>query len=215
MPAWELERHMMEAIRIKVSKPEPPAPRRLALPLCSPSPKGCWWAATDRCAVTCSRCMSGRTLSGEILGRGRSDPLHEVGGWLFGFYASDGTCPFVVVEGSMPAQGGSKSSVSFRFTCEDQERMASVKEEEYPDQLVLGWYHSHPIGLTLSDVDVEAHRTVFRQPFHIALVMGIGGREVGCAVWDGDQVSDVGGFWVLEKAPAQATSGMPEERLER
>src|SRR6266550_3722974 len=38
---------------------------------------------------------------------------------------------------------------------------------------LLGWYHTHPaLGIELSSYDVETHERYFRDPWHIALVVG-------------------------------------------
>lgn len=134
-----------------------------------------------------------------VLAHGQSDRVNEVGGWLLGQYGSDGTHRFVLIEASVPARGGSKSPGGFSFTCEDQEELADLKEKQYSNLLIVGWYHSHPMGMRLSGVDERTHRTVFNEPFHIAMVMSTGGRDIGCAVWDDGKISDVGGFFVLEK----------------
>jgi len=194
---------MAADISIKVGTPELIPPQRLFLPLCSPLAEAGArvrsHGAVRRDGVQVYVWVS--TLEA-ILAHGRSDPTHEVGGWLFGRYASDGVHHFVLVEESLQAKGGGKSTVSFRFTVEDQETAAAFREHSRPDLLTVGWYHSHPLGLALSDQDKDVHRTVFRQPFHIALVMGTGGRDIGCAVWDHGQISNIGGFFVLDKRPA-------------
>lgn len=76
--------------------------------------------------------------------------------------------------------------------------MAAFRDKHYPRLLVIGWYHSHPLGLRLSEVDITAHRSAFREPYQIALVMDLGGRDIGCAVWRDGQVSHVGGFFVVD-----------------
>lgn len=192
---------MAADISIKVGTPELIPPQRLFLPLCSPLAGACTRVRSHR-TVRCDGVQVyvwASTLEA-VLAHGRSDPTHEVGGWLFGRYGSDGVHRFVLVEESLQAKGGGRSMVSFRFTVEDQEAAAAFRE--HSDLLTVGWYHSHPLELALSDQDKDVHRTVFRQPFHVALVMGIGGRDIGCAVWDHDQISDVGGFFVLDKRPA-------------
>lgn len=192
---------MTANISIKVGPLEVIPPQQMFLPLCSPL-AGTGTRVHSHGAVRCDGLQVyvwASTLEA-ILAHGRSDPTHEVGGWLFGRYGSDGVHPLVLVEETLRAKGGGRSMVSFRFTVEDQEAVATFRE--HSDLLTVGWYHSHPLGLALSDQDKDVHRIVFRQPFHVVLVMGIGGRDIGCAVWDHGQISDVGGFFVLDKRPA-------------
>jgi len=51
------------------------------------------------------------------------------------------------------------------------EAMAKVSSQ-YPEDLVIGWYHSHPgYGLFLSDTDLFTQRLIFREWFNVALVV--------------------------------------------
>lgn len=68
-----------------------------------------------------------------------------------------------------------------------------------PNDIIVGWYHSHPgHGLFLSELDLSTQRMVFRESYHVALVVDpIRGRykffklthdgnsyvEVSYAVW--------------------------------
>lgn len=47
------------------------------------------------------------------------------------------------------------------------------------DYILVGWYHSHP-GHTcfLSGTDLETQRTMFDQPYHVALVVDPIGRDI-------------------------------------
>ena len=44
--------------------------------------------------------------------------------------------------------------------------------KKYNDFQIVGWYHSHPgYGVFMSEVDVKSHKTYFREPYHVALVV--------------------------------------------
>src|SRR6266566_1951366 len=49
---------------------------------------------------------------------------------------------------------------------------------------LLGWYHTHPAsGIELSSYDVETHERYFRDPWHIALVVGAIDEEPAAGVF--------------------------------
>jgi proteasome lid subunit RPN8/RPN11 len=137
----------------------------------------------------------------QLLRHARSDPTHEIGGWLFGEYAIDGDWPFVIVTQHLPARGRAPNGAAFHLTIEDQEEAESYRRA-HPELHAVGWYHSHPIGLRFSEQDRGVHRGLFRQAHHIALVMWLGGRtgeggRIGCVSWNGDRLTEAGGFFVL------------------
>ena len=44
--------------------------------------------------------------------------------------------------------------------------------QRYPDQILVGWYHSHPgYGCFLSPTDVATQKSCFRERYHVALVV--------------------------------------------
>lgn len=132
-----------------------------------------------------------------LLEHARSSPRHEIGGLLLGRYCHDGQQQFVIVERGLPTPD-TGSLIEFRFTSSAVEQVDVEHHSKYPELQRLGWYHSHPIGLRLSDPDLDIHRRIFRAPHHIAIVMMTGGKEIGCAAWEQGQVGEVGGFFVLE-----------------
>lgn len=134
-----------------------------------------------------------------ILEHGKSDPTREVGGWLIGTHATDILSEFVIIKAWFPAVQGKASAVSFKFTHEDQMALGAAMTSRYHDLQILGWYHSHPLGLELSEDDKQVHRGVFNKPYHIALVMMSGGAQVGCAGWRDGLISEVGGFFILSR----------------
>ncbi|KKS95147.1 MAG: hypothetical protein UV73_C0022G0011 [Candidatus Gottesmanbacteria bacterium GW2011_GWA2_43_14] len=50
------------------------------------------------------------------------------------------------------------------------EYLRTEHPETYEDVHIIGWYHQHPIGTSLSQMDVFLHNTVFDEPHQITFV---------------------------------------------
>ncbi|CAG0935166.1 hypothetical protein TFLX_03998 [Thermoflexales bacterium] len=175
-------------------------PGEMPLPLFKPIIRGVTRVRSFK-SVECSTLLVfvWAEILANIVEHGRSDLVNEIGGWLLGEYASDGINKFVVIEASLPAQGGRKGPAHFCFTCEAQQQFADARESHFPHLQVVGWYHSHPLGMRLSEMDKQVHQN-FNEPFQVAMVLSTGGWDIGCAVWKNGQISEVGGFFVLDSA---------------
>jgi proteasome lid subunit RPN8/RPN11 len=88
------------------------------------------------------------------------------------------------IEGLNAAQAGTHVT----FTQDAWEAIYRVKDESYPDDRIVGWYHSHPgFGVFLSEHDTFIHRNFFSSPDQVAWVYDPHSDEEGCFGWiDGD-----------------------------
>lgn len=136
----------------------------------------------------------------DMIRHARAGRTNEVGGILLGRYCQAGPHRFVLVEQNLRSHQTGNSH-EFRFALEAIDRLDAIHRVEYPELIRLGWYHSHPMGLKLSDTDLSAHQRIFKQPHQLAIVMMTGGHEMGCAVWHRGKVSPVGGIFVLDGHP--------------
>jgi hypothetical protein len=60
-----------------------------------------------------------------------------------------------------------------------------VKDKDYPDKSVVGWYHSHPgFGVFLSDHDLFIHENFFSARHQVAWVYDPHSDEEGCFGWE-------------------------------
>lgn len=64
----------------------------------------------------------------------------EVCGVLIGEERPEGTLVEAAIAGENATQGGAHVT----FTQDTWEHIYSVKDREYPDKRIVGWYHSHP-----------------------------------------------------------------------
>ena len=70
------------------------------------------------------------------------------------------------------------------FTQDTWEHIYKVKDSEYPDHRIVGWYHSHPgFGVFLSDHDTFIHQNFFSSPQQVAWVYDPHSEEEGCFAW--------------------------------
>lgn len=110
----------------------------------------------------------------------RSSPKAEVCGVLIG--REDGNTTFVdaCIQGVNAAQGGAHVT----FTQETWEHIYNIKDKEFPEERIVGWYHSHPgFGVFLSDHDLFIQQNFFSSPQQVAWVYDPHSDEEGCFGW--------------------------------
>jgi proteasome lid subunit RPN8/RPN11 len=121
----------------------------------------CFLVFVDRRALESLHDFLGHDLQrehgGVLLGRAFVDP-------------GDGQ-PYAVIEAAVPALDTEGSSVHLQFTPEAWAYISGIIEENYPDLVVIGWYHSHPgLGVFMSDTDRATQRAFFSHPWSVAVV---------------------------------------------
>ena len=121
-----------------------------------------------------------------------TDLKRERGGFLLGGLHHDQQV-YVEVRAFLPATGTQSRATSLRFTHDTWAAMTRRAEADYPDELVLGWQHTHPgLGVFLSAYDLFIHRHFFSQPWQIALVVDPCGQQFGFFQWHDGRVVDCG-----------------------
>jgi proteasome lid subunit RPN8/RPN11 len=84
------------------------------------------------------------------------------------------------IQGINASQGGAHVT----FTQETWEHIYQIKDRDYPDDRIVGWYHSHPaFGIFLSDHDLFIHQNFFSSPLQVAWVYDPVSDEEGCFGW--------------------------------
>ena len=110
----------------------------------------------------------------------RSHMKTEVCGVLIG-ETRDGV---VEVCASIEALNAAQAGTHVTFTQDAWETIYKVKDESYPNQRIVGWYHSHPgFGVFLSEHDAFIHRNFFSSPDQVAWVYDPHSDEEGCFGW--------------------------------
>jgi proteasome lid subunit RPN8/RPN11 len=116
-----------------------------------------------------------------------SDMVNELGGVLIGRVGKASRRMFIEIKDFIPASKGISHRASFEFTNEAQQEIHEVLQQQFPDQRILGWFHTHPgYGIFLSSADQFIDRNYFNGPYHVAMVIDPTKPEieVGIFVWD-------------------------------
>lgn len=116
----------------------------------------------------------------QVRQHGRSSMKAEVCGVLIGREEGSLTIVEACIAGENAAQGGAHVT----FTQDTWEHIYQVKDKNYPDARIVGWYHSHPgFGVFLSDHDLFIHQNFFSSPQQVAWVYDPHSDEEGCFGW--------------------------------
>ncbi|MCL2659139.1 MAG: Mov34/MPN/PAD-1 family protein [Acidobacteriaceae bacterium] len=120
----------------------------------------------------------------QIRQHARSSMKAEVCGVLIG--SEDGKA--TVVKASIPGANAVEAGTHVTFTQDTWEHIYKIKDQQYPDARIVGWYHSHPgFGVFLSDHDSFIHENFFSSPRQVAWVYDPHSDEEGCFGWAGDK----------------------------
>ena len=108
---------------------------------------------------------------------------------LVGRIAAPGT-PIVVA--ALPALQAAERTAQITFTQDSWARILGELDERYPDQQIVGWYHTHPgYGLFLSEQDRFIHRHFFSNTAQIALVIDPLAHEEGVFGWVDGEIAEL------------------------
>jgi proteasome lid subunit RPN8/RPN11 len=131
-------------------------------------------------------------ISGEVMRQirqhARSSNKTEVCGVLIGNEIPNGTNKIKIaacIAGVNAAQAGTHVT----FTQDTWEHIYKIKDATFPDERIVGWYHSHPgFGVFLSDHDTFIHKNFFSAPTQVAWVYDPHSDEEGCFGWIGSRL---------------------------
>src|SRR5262249_15607032 len=115
----------------------------------------------------------------------RTSMKAEVCGVLIGSTEHDRMIVEACIQGINAAQGGAHVT----FTQDTWEHIYKIKDKDYPDQKIVGWYHSHPgFGVFLSEHDLFIQQNFFSNPQQVAWVYDPHTDEEGCFGWVGEKI---------------------------
>ncbi len=142
---------------------------------------------------------------------GRSSMKAEVCGVLIGSEQGRTTVVEACIAGVNAAQGGAHVT----FTQDAWEHIYKVKDQKYPNERIVGWYHSHPgFGVFLSDHDMFIHENFFSSPQQIAWVYDPHSDEEGCFGWQNKKIEKLDDIAFQFVAPRGDAKNDPEIDLE-
>ena len=111
----------------------------------------------------------------------------EVGGILVGKWCEDSGSArqYIVISACLPARFTQQGSVFLTFTQDSLVDIHAKIDEMYPEDAIVGWYHTHPrMGVFLSQYDTWLHNHFFPEPWQVALVI--------------EPLADIGGFFIRQ-----------------
>jgi proteasome lid subunit RPN8/RPN11 len=115
----------------------------------------------------------------------RTSMKAEVCGVLIGNTEHERMTVEACIAGINAAQGGAHVT----FTQDTWEHIYKIKDKEFPDSKIVGWYHSHPgFGVFLSEHDLFIQQNFFSNPQQVAWVYDPHTDEEGCFGWVGGNI---------------------------
>lgn len=139
----------------------------------------------------------------------RSQSKTEVCGVLVGSERDGRVEITACIAGVNAAQAGTHVT----FTQDTWEHIYKIKDSEYPDERIVGWYHSHPgFGVFLSDHDTFIHKNFFSSPQQVAWVYDPHSDEEGCFGWVGRRLERLSQFAIADDKGGEeaGATGKPE-----
>jgi proteasome lid subunit RPN8/RPN11 len=99
------------------------------------------------------------------------------------------------------------------FTQSTWEHIYAVKDKKFPNERIVGWYHSHPgFGIFLSEHDTFIHKNFFSSPGQLAWVFDPHSDEEGCFGWVEGRIERLKRIGVLDRRGGEvAESGAEPE----
>jgi proteasome lid subunit RPN8/RPN11 len=197
----------MTQLRVRINPQENPAPLMASLPL----EKARRWISPYEGAgsdAPVSVFLTRNACNQSVL-HASSDLENEVGGILVGRWCADSetTQQFIVITATIPARFTQQGSVFLTFTQDSLVDIHSKISDEYPQDVIVGWYHTHPhMGVFLSHYDTWLHNHFFPEPWQVALVIEPHTHVGGFFVRQANGVLDPSryfGFYELVEDPNQ------------
>ena len=119
----------------------------------------------------------------QIRQHARSSMTTEVCGVLIGDLVP-GSETDTTITAAIAAVNAAQAGTHVTFTQDAWEHIYKVKDAEYPEARIVGWYHSHPgFGVFLSEHDTFIQENFFSAPNQVAWVFDPHTDEEGCFGW--------------------------------
>ena len=139
----------------------------------------------------------------QIRQHARSSPKAEVCGVMIGEIEGGAADVQACISGVNAAQGGAHVT----FTQDTWEHIYKIKDRDFPNSRIVGWYHSHPgFGIFLSDHDAFIHKNFFSAPEQVAWVVDPHTDEEGCFGWRGSNLERIARFSFLDDHGGESAS---------
>ena len=149
----------------------------------------------------------------QIRQHARGSMKAEVCGVLIGSEQQGKTIVEACISGANAVQGGAHVT----FTQDTWEHIYAIKDRDYPNARIVGWYHSHPgFGVFLSEHDTFIHKNFFSAPNQVAWVYDPHSDEEGCFGWIETKLTRLERLVLLDGKAGELAgeTGKPEPLME-
>src|ERR1700746_2096054 len=122
----------------------------------------------------------------------------------------------IEVAACIEGQNADEAGAHVTFTQDTWEHIYAVKDKKYPDERIVGWYHSHPgFGIFLSEHDTFIHKNFFSSPGQVAWVYDPHSDEEGCFGWVDGRIERLSRVTFSDERGGEPVqeSGRPEPKL--
>ena len=117
------------------------------------------------------------------------------------------------IEACIAGLNAAQAGTHVTFTQDTWEHIYKTKDRDFPEQRIVGWYHSHPgFGVFLSDHDTFIHKNFFSSPTQVAWVYDPHSDEEGCFGWVGERIERLSEIAVSDRKGGEGAgeTGKPE-----
>jgi proteasome lid subunit RPN8/RPN11 len=146
-----------------------------------------------------------REVRDAIHAHARAGGRNEIFGLLLGHMEGTAAEPKLVISACIRSDDTLSERTSVTLPSEAWTPLLKRKDENHPEEFILGWYHSHPdFGIFLSEYDLVVQRTAFNSKHHLAYVVDPIRSEDGLFMWRGEEMVPATGYYILgEEEPPQ------------
>ncbi len=139
--------------------------------------------------------ISMETIS-QIKKHALEDTNRELGGMLVGEVNEYDGKRYINITTSIPAQYTNQSGASVTFTHQTWDQVFRTMDKDYPDKIIVGWYHTHPnFGVFLSGDDLFIHKNFFNQEWLVAFVLDPVKNYSGFFNWKNGEIVKSSGYY--------------------
>ena len=147
--------------------------------------------------IKSSACTVDSEVIRKIRQHARSHMKTEVCGVLIGDIRQGTICVDECIAGINASQAGSHVT----FTQDTWEHVYKIKDKDFPEARIIGWYHSHPgFGVFLSEHDTFIHKNFFSSQDQIAWVYDPHSDEEGCFGWAENRIERIASIKISDRS---------------
>ncbi|WP_263382372.1 Mov34/MPN/PAD-1 family protein [Granulicella arctica] len=137
----------------------------------------------------------------QIRQHARSSMTTEVCGVLIGDLLP-GSETDTTIFAAIAAVNATQAGTHVTFTQDAWEHIYKVKDADYPEARIVGWYHSHPgFGVFLSEHDTFIQENFFSAPNQVAWVFDPHTDEEGCFGWINGSIARLTALTITDSQP--------------